>query len=144
MTNIEFILHYLNCTTPKDHEDPTEYNHNKHISLRTNLHDGFLCDTVFLVTKTQVNSLETYELLEIRDVSRPEVLRKIVEVEGDVDKVNFNEFDDDTLCALLIHPFDNYEGECPGVFIISSTTGLPMCPYKLLSCTPWLLEKFLG
>lgn len=144
MTNLEFILHYLNCTTPKDSEDPTEYNHNKHISLRTNLYDGFLCDTVFLVTKTRVNSLETYETLEIHDVSHPEVLRKVVEVEGDVDKIDFNEFDEDTLCALLIYTFDNYEGECDGEFVISSTTGLPICPYKLLWCKPWLQEKFLG
>lgn len=144
MTNIEFILHYLNCTTPKDYEDPTEYNHNKHISLRTNLYHGFLCDTVFLVTATSIDSEETHELLNIYDVSRPEVLRKIVEAEGDVDKMNFDEFDDNVLCAQLIYPFDNYEGECPGEFIISSTTGLPMCPYKLLHCEPWLLEKFLG
>lgn len=143
MTNLEFVLHYLNCTTPKDYEDPTEYNHNKHISLRTNLHDGFLCDTVFLVTVVRIDPDETHELLQIYDVSRHEVLSKLVEVEGDVDKMNFDEFDD-VLCAQLIYPFENYKCEYSGEFVISSTTGLPMCPYKLLWCEPWLQEKFLG
>lgn len=149
MTNLEFILHYLKHTTPKDETDPSKVEHNYHIILQTETLTDKGYSIRFIVSANSDTPdgnavmLELYDYTDC-DLYEPEVPE---DARWDVDKmIHYLGVDAlcTRLCARLVYPLDEHDDEWEGEYVISSFTGEPVCPYKLLWCRPWLLEKFLG
>ena len=146
MTNLEFILMYLRHTTPNDETDPSEIDHNHHITLETKTLTKNSYSIRFIVSSNSEGPngdavmLELYDYTEC-DLYRPEVPE---DARWDVDKMSLQTGFSACLCARLVYPLDGHDDEWPGEYVISSITGEPVCPYKLISCEPWLLEEFLG
>jgi hypothetical protein len=145
MTNLEFILHYLKHTTPKDEIDPSEVDHNHHIILQTETPTNKGYSIRFIVSANSDSPNGDALMLELYDYTDCNLYEPGVPVDAhwDVDKMS-PYLSVDNRCAQLVYPLDGHDDEWPGEYVISSITGEPVCPYKLLSCEPWLLEEFLG
>lgn len=145
MTNLEFILQYLRHTTPKDETDPSEIDHNHHITLETNTLTSKGYSIRFIVSANSESPNGDAVMLELYDYTEVPLYEPGVpeDARWDIDKMN-PYLGLDNLCAQLVYSLDGHDDEWPGEYVISSITGKPVCPYKLLSCEPWLLEEFLG
>ena len=144
MTNLEFILHYLRHTTPKDETDPSEIDHNYHITMETMTPTEKGSHIRFIVSANSDSPNGDAVMLELYDYTHCELYEPGVpeDARWDVDKMT-PYLSLDNRCAQLVYaPYldDDWEGER----VTNSFTGKPISSYKLLWCEPWLLEKFLG
>lgn len=145
MTNLEFILYYLKHSTPRDDLDPSEIDHNHHIMMNTETHTRNGYSIHFIVSANSDGPNGDAVMLELYDYTDCNLYEPGIpeEARWDVDKMN-PYLSVDNLCAQLVYPLDGHDDEWEGEYVISSFTGEPVCPYKLLWCEPWLLEKFIG
>lgn len=145
MTNLEFILHYLRHTTPKDETDPSEIDHNYHITLQTETPTEKGAHLRFIVSANSDSPDGDAVMLELYDYTHCGLYEPGVpeDARWDIDKMN-PYLSVDNLCAQLVYPLDGHDDEWEGEYVTSSFNGKPVTPYKLLWCEPWLLEKFLG
>ena len=145
MTNIEFIMHYLRHTTPKDETDPSEVDHNHHIILQTETPTEEGAHIRFIVSANHYDPDGDAVMLELYDYTHCDLYEPGVpeEARWDVDRMN-PYLSDDNLCAQLVYPLDGHDDAREGEYVISSFNGRPVAPYKLLWCKPWLLEEFIG
>lgn len=144
MTNLEFILHYLIHTTPRDGTDPSQYDHDRHILIATKTPTEKGCSIRFIVSANSDSPDGDAVMLELYDYTHGQLYEPGVpeEARWDVDKM-MPYLNVDNLCARLVYApdlDDDWEGE----YVINSFTGEPVSPYKLLWCEPWLLEEFQG
>lgn len=145
MTNIEFILQYLRHTTLKDGTDPSEIDHNYHITMETKTPTEKGSYLRFIVSANSESPNGDALMLQLYDYTDCELYEPGVpeDARWDVDKMD-PYLSIDNVCAQLVYPLDVHDDEREGEYVISSFTGKPVTPYKLLWCEPWLLEEFLG
>ena len=145
MTNIEFIMHYLRHTTPKDETDPSEVDHNYHITVETKTPTDKGSHIRFIVSANSDSSDGNAVMLELYDYTHCNLYDPGVPEEARWDIDNMRPYlNRDNLCAQLVYPLDGHDDEWDGEYVISSFNCKPVTPYKLLWCEPWLLEEFLG
>lgn len=145
MTNLEFILHYLMHSTPKDETDPSEVDHNRHITMETKTPTEKGCSIRFIVSANSDSPDGDALMLELYDYTHCQLYEPGVpeDARWDIDKMS-PYLSVDNLCAKLVYPLDGHDDEWPGEYVISSFSSRRVSGYKLLWCEPWLLEEFIG
>lgn len=145
MTNLEFILHYLRHTTPRDETDPSEIDHNHHIMMETKTPTNKGCSIRFIVSANSESPNGDAVMLELYDYTDCELYEPGVpeDARWDIDKMN-PYLSVDNLCAQLVYPLDRHDDEWEGEYVTSSFSDRRVGCYKLLWCEPWLLEEFIG